>query len=167
MGLCIPPPPLIHHPPSPHVGDVGQRALVGKVNMDQECPDTYCEDTQQSLQDTRRWGPDAIMLSLWFYHYIMMMSSLIMQLYIDHGSWAFKVHVWPRKSRVGEGLGVRLILPSAHEIYPKQHRNLCDNWSSHFLITHWWPTDHVLPLRVRYCDITTQSVFTTIVHKLM
>jgi len=42
------------YPPSPHVGDVGQRALVGKVNMDQQCPDTYCEDTQQSLQDTRR-----------------------------------------------------------------------------------------------------------------
>jgi len=35
------------------ISDVGQRALVGKVNMDQQCPDTYCEDTQQSLQDTR------------------------------------------------------------------------------------------------------------------
>ena len=43
------------HPPTPtHIGDVGQRALVGKVNMDQQCPDTYCEDTKQSLQDTRR-----------------------------------------------------------------------------------------------------------------
>ena len=31
-----------------------QRAFVGKVNMDQQSPDFYKEDTQQSLQDTRR-----------------------------------------------------------------------------------------------------------------
>lgn len=34
--------------------DYGQRAFVGKVNMDQECPDYYKEDTQQSLRDTHR-----------------------------------------------------------------------------------------------------------------
>lgn len=31
----------------------GQRAYVGKVNMDRNSPKTYCEETQQSLRDTR------------------------------------------------------------------------------------------------------------------
>lgn len=31
----------------------GQRAYVGKVNMDRNSPPTYCEETQQSLRDTR------------------------------------------------------------------------------------------------------------------
>ena len=31
----------------------GQRALVGKLNMDQESPDYYVEDTQQSLDETK------------------------------------------------------------------------------------------------------------------
>lgn len=31
----------------------GQRAYVGKVNMDRNSPETYCEETQQSLRDTR------------------------------------------------------------------------------------------------------------------
>lgn len=31
----------------------GQRAYVGKVNMDRNSPDTYCEQTEQSLRDTR------------------------------------------------------------------------------------------------------------------
>ena len=34
----------------------GQRAYVGKVNMDQQSPDFYREDTQQSLEDTRRYA---------------------------------------------------------------------------------------------------------------
>eukprot|EP00731_Ephydatia_muelleri_P017080 Em0010g178a len=35
------------------IANIGQRALVGKVNMDQESPDHYVEDTQQSIDDTR------------------------------------------------------------------------------------------------------------------
>lgn len=35
------------------VAEYGQRAFVGKVNMDQQSPDFYKEDTQQSLEDTR------------------------------------------------------------------------------------------------------------------
>ncbi len=35
------------------VDDMGQRAYVGKVNMDQNSPDHYREDTGQSLQDTK------------------------------------------------------------------------------------------------------------------
>ena len=35
--------------------EYGQRAFVGKVNMDQESPDFYREDTQQSIRDTRRY----------------------------------------------------------------------------------------------------------------
>ena len=30
----------------------GQRAYVGKVNMDRNSPPSYCEETQQSLRDT-------------------------------------------------------------------------------------------------------------------
>lgn len=37
---------------------LGQRALVGKVCMDQESPDYYVEDTQQSLQDSRKYVID-------------------------------------------------------------------------------------------------------------
>ena len=32
---------------------LGQRALVGKVNMDQESPDYYVEETQKSVAETR------------------------------------------------------------------------------------------------------------------
>ena len=39
-----------------YTADYGQRAFVGKVNMDQKSPDFYREDTQQSLRDTRRYG---------------------------------------------------------------------------------------------------------------
>ena len=38
-----------------YTADYGQRAFVGKVNMDQESPDFYREETQQSLRDTRRY----------------------------------------------------------------------------------------------------------------
>ncbi len=31
----------------------GLRALVGKVNMDRNCPDFYCETTKESLEDTK------------------------------------------------------------------------------------------------------------------
>jgi guanine deaminase len=31
----------------------GQRAYIGKVNMDRNSPETYCEETEQSLCDTR------------------------------------------------------------------------------------------------------------------
>ena len=31
----------------------GQRALVGKVNMDQNSPDFYIEEKQKSIKDTR------------------------------------------------------------------------------------------------------------------
>ncbi|KAI8149675.1 guanine deaminase [Fennellomyces sp. T-0311] len=34
---------------------LGQRAYVGKVNMDQNCPDYYIEDTDASLKDTREF----------------------------------------------------------------------------------------------------------------
>ena len=36
------------------LGDLGQRALVGKLNMDQECPSHYIEDTQKSVEDTQK-----------------------------------------------------------------------------------------------------------------
>ncbi len=32
--------------------DYGQRAYVGKVNMDQNSPESYIEDTAQSIRDT-------------------------------------------------------------------------------------------------------------------
>ncbi len=37
--------------------ELGQRALVGKVNMDAEteCPDFYVEKTEKSIEDTRRY----------------------------------------------------------------------------------------------------------------
>ena len=35
------------------VRDRGQRALVGKVNMDRNSPDNYCETTENSLRDTQ------------------------------------------------------------------------------------------------------------------
>ncbi|KAI8078965.1 guanine deaminase [Gilbertella persicaria] len=35
------------------ISDLGQRAYVGKVNMDQNAPDYYVESTSSSLQDTR------------------------------------------------------------------------------------------------------------------
>ncbi|KAG2202490.1 hypothetical protein INT47_013106 [Mucor saturninus] len=35
------------------IQDLGQRAYVGKVNMDQNAPDYYIEDTESSLNDTR------------------------------------------------------------------------------------------------------------------
>ena len=31
---------------------LGQRALVGKVCMDQHSPDDYCHDTERNLRDT-------------------------------------------------------------------------------------------------------------------
>ncbi|XP_021344519.1 guanine deaminase-like, partial [Mizuhopecten yessoensis] len=34
---------------------IGQRAIVGKVNMDQNCPDNYKEKTTTSVQDTLRY----------------------------------------------------------------------------------------------------------------
>ena len=37
-----------------YVDHLGQRALVGKVNMDQQSPEDYIEETDKSLQDTRR-----------------------------------------------------------------------------------------------------------------
>ena len=37
------------------VSATGQRALVGKVCMDQESPPTYIENTQESIEDTRRF----------------------------------------------------------------------------------------------------------------
>lgn len=33
---------------------LGQRALIGKVNMDRESPDYYVETTQESLEDTKK-----------------------------------------------------------------------------------------------------------------
>ena len=33
----------------------GQRALVGKVCMDMQAPDYYIEETQKSIEDTRRY----------------------------------------------------------------------------------------------------------------
>lgn len=33
----------------------GQRALVGKVNMDRESPDNYIEDTSKSIADTEQF----------------------------------------------------------------------------------------------------------------
>ena len=33
----------------------GVRCMVGKVNMDRNCPDYICEDTAASLADTRAW----------------------------------------------------------------------------------------------------------------
>ncbi|CAH1789018.1 unnamed protein product [Owenia fusiformis] len=37
------------------ISDVGQRALVGKVNMDCNSPDFYQEDSTDSIQDTERF----------------------------------------------------------------------------------------------------------------
>lgn len=37
---------------------VGLGALVGKVNMDRNCPDFYIEDTQKSLDDTKKFIED-------------------------------------------------------------------------------------------------------------
>ncbi|XP_064388446.1 guanine deaminase-like [Halichondria panicea] len=34
---------------------LGQRALIGKVNMDRESPDYYVETTQESLEDTKKF----------------------------------------------------------------------------------------------------------------
>ena len=35
-------------------GGIGQRVFVGKVNMDQESPEHYVEETEQSLRDTEK-----------------------------------------------------------------------------------------------------------------
>ena len=54
-----------------YTADYGQRAFVGKVNMDQESPDFYKEETQQSLRDTRRYErhPVWTLISLILLHY--------------------------------------------------------------------------------------------------
>ena len=35
--------------------NLGQRAFVGKVNMDRNAPETYCETTEESLAETERF----------------------------------------------------------------------------------------------------------------
>ena len=37
------------------VAETGQRALIGKVCMNQEAPPTYVEKTEESIEDTRRY----------------------------------------------------------------------------------------------------------------
>lgn len=36
--------------------DLGQRAFVGKVNMNQNSPEFYCESTADSLRDTEMYS---------------------------------------------------------------------------------------------------------------
>ena len=36
------------------LGEYGQRAYVGKVNIDQHAPNYYTEDTRLSIQETER-----------------------------------------------------------------------------------------------------------------
>lgn len=49
-----------------HVERFGQRALVGKVNMDMESPDYYVEKTETSIQETRRYLQDWLLYSIRF-----------------------------------------------------------------------------------------------------
>lgn len=43
-----------------YVDELGQRALVGKVNMDMSAPDYYRETTEQSIADTVRFVDDVL-----------------------------------------------------------------------------------------------------------